>query len=483
MKIEKFELNKKNIISLIIAIIFSIVTIWAAVKNVIINEKLFENSWNNYLALFLTITLMIFVFYKYKTDKKYVERLEERKQGKFKTFISILIAVPLFSKLYTDVVLIVILHTLSTGYSTDKIVYVEEVISQKNCRNGIRLTGYEMLGNGKVCSIPKDVLSKIEYGQKIILYGKETFFGFSPKKMNFEIEENQRVLNDDKWKKDLLAKNKQKVKEFPKEEIVKQESSQEEKVNFKGTHEIEKELEEFFKKQYFKSFAIAIDGPYKYTYAFAYNKKNLSNAHDEARKSCEKKRIILNIKSTCNAISDGHSINVIYDKLIMKNTPSKELTNFINKIKSAGNNKACEQRLFESTLDDYNSLKSLYKKEKTDIEKVSNKIDSINTHNYLSSNFGLTRTSEDLKSKKLKFKNINHKVLLIRTSWNILKEHCIDDKKSFAKDYYIQTGKLYENIKEEQRVINNFIYVIKNKKEQINKELRDVIQKVFIDEK
>lgn len=178
----------KQIFYIFLSIIFFILVIWTVlISNFIVNENIFKNSWNNIIAVILTILGLYFVFHKYKTDIKYVERLKEKKQGKFITYLSMLIIIPLCSKLMTDRSLMMLFHTFS-NYPSSKIVYVDKKISTRACRNGIKLLNYQMIGNGRICGVPKDILDDLKYSQKIIVTGYKSLFGFNPKGFDYEKE-------------------------------------------------------------------------------------------------------------------------------------------------------------------------------------------------------------------------------------------------------------------------------------------------------
>ncbi len=191
MQIGNTEVKKKDIIPIILSIIFTIVFLWATlIANVIVNEEIYKNSWNNYFAATLSIGLLVFMEYKLRTSKRYIENFKKANQSKIKIYLSILIVIPFISKMITDKALIVVLHTIADKQYVDKTVYIKDFKKgggyKDTCGNRIDLVGYQMYFNGKVCRVPEKALNNLNKGQKIVLHGEESYFAFTPKSFSYD---------------------------------------------------------------------------------------------------------------------------------------------------------------------------------------------------------------------------------------------------------------------------------------------------------
>ncbi|WP_320035119.1 hypothetical protein [Halarcobacter sp.] len=309
---------------------------------------------------------------------------------------------------------------------------------------------------GLLYKLPNNNL-KFEYTQNIIVNAKDNIFDF------FKNISDKTKKEEIKSADNLLERKTNKENENLNKEDIKKEKSEEKKDTFKVTHEIETQLEKFFKKPHFKSFAVAIDGPNEYTYALTYNENSLNTAHNDAKKLCEKKKKELNIKSSCRVISDGKTMNLIYDKLIMKNTPTKELSVFLDKIRNVEEFNICNNKLINSTLEEHNSLMKLFKKEKLYIDKMSKNINSINANNYLNDTSKVDRIRKNLKIRKSQLEDIKHNVFSIKKTWGLFKIDCKVEQKDFVKEYYNKSNELYNDIKKEQKTISYLENEIKTK--------------------
>ncbi|MCP4970492.1 MAG: hypothetical protein GY932_07865 [Arcobacter sp.] len=194
MKIGNSEVKRKDILPLILVIICGIIFLWAMfISKVIVNKEIFENSWNNYLVATLAIVLIIRMEYDLRTNENFFESLKKTNTSKIKIYLIILIFIPLLGKMFTDRALMVVLHTIVDKQAISKTEYIKDIREgggyRDFCYNRIELVGYDMLINGGyVCGVSKKAIKRLKKGQKIILYGDKSYFGFTPKSFSYDEE-------------------------------------------------------------------------------------------------------------------------------------------------------------------------------------------------------------------------------------------------------------------------------------------------------
>lgn len=164
-------------------IFISLIYLISFFNEIIVNEKLFEYQWNDYCAGILTITVLVYITHKYQTSEQFKNYLENQKLTILKVYFILLILVPLTSKLLTDKSSMIILHHF-TKKQVIKIMYVDKVIHEKKCRQGIKIIGYK----GNLCGFSKNAVDVLYHNQKIILQGEESIFGFTRKNFKEEKE-------------------------------------------------------------------------------------------------------------------------------------------------------------------------------------------------------------------------------------------------------------------------------------------------------
>jgi hypothetical protein len=158
-----------------VTILLSISWIFTLFYDIIVNEELFSNNWTWYLAIFFTL---LSLYTLYKPNSKMRKQIEEQGNSVFLTTISFLIMIPLLTIITLQKSIIVPLHIMTKSPSK-MTVEIETSISTRGCRGGVKLLGYKKFMNGRVCGLRKDTLSKIRKGDRLVLKGEKSLFGFT----------------------------------------------------------------------------------------------------------------------------------------------------------------------------------------------------------------------------------------------------------------------------------------------------------------
>lgn len=175
--------NKALGILLVFSIIFWVILLfWATFGKIIVNEKLFIYNWSNILAIAITIWMFVSMF---NPDSRLRKSVEKSNKNIVVTSIAILIAMPFLVKITVEQGLPIFFHHVTKEPSQIEGV-IEEKVSFRRCRQGVQLKGYDYFSNGRVCGLSKDILDVAEYGDKLILIGEKSPFGFTYSSYRFE---------------------------------------------------------------------------------------------------------------------------------------------------------------------------------------------------------------------------------------------------------------------------------------------------------
>jgi hypothetical protein len=189
----KKDTTLKQKIAVVFILIVMISIIWGGFSHIIVNESLFIFEWSNYAAIVMTLIFLILLLKPNSTFKK---NIEEQKKSIEMAVLAMLIAVPLVTKLACERGIPIILHTL-TSKASQMDVIVAKQISNKGCRKGVKLIGYDRFANGKVCGLHDKFLSFAKQGTKLTLIGEESIFGFTMDKYRYqESIEQAKIKND-----------------------------------------------------------------------------------------------------------------------------------------------------------------------------------------------------------------------------------------------------------------------------------------------
>lgn len=192
---------KKKYIAIFFALFLlfaSFLLIWSSHKSIIVNESIFVYHWTDILAGIITIYGMFFFIKELK--RKWNDSIESIKL--FLVVLSAPFIIPFFVKLFFEQSLMLFFHEITSEKSI-KVVKVKEKISFRRCRNGIELEGYSFV-NGRICGIPEEHLSKLQYGDELTIEGESSYFGFTTEKIKYTYRKKQKTVDtspDAEWKK------------------------------------------------------------------------------------------------------------------------------------------------------------------------------------------------------------------------------------------------------------------------------------------
>ncbi len=149
----------------------------------IVNKSLFDFYWTKILTIMLVIYFITILF----NNNSWLNRSYNFQNiSKTKRFLSIIIGIPLIITLIFERGIPIFLHQLIAKPS-QKLVIVNRKIKgyRKSCKNGVVIVGYSDTYNGRVCGLKADLIKKISKGDKIILFGESSLFGFSYHKYSY----------------------------------------------------------------------------------------------------------------------------------------------------------------------------------------------------------------------------------------------------------------------------------------------------------
>ena len=175
-------MNKQSIF-LIIILILSFLLLWGAFSKLIVNENLFIYHWSKILTLILTIYLLNLLFKKNSWLQKGFKL--QNGNSKIKQALSIIIGVPILSIIFLERSVPTTLHYFFSKPS-EQIVTIEKKIEgrRKFCDNGAIIKNYNSF-NGKICGLDDDIINKISTGDKLVLFGNSSIFGFTYDKYKY----------------------------------------------------------------------------------------------------------------------------------------------------------------------------------------------------------------------------------------------------------------------------------------------------------
>lgn len=179
-------MNKKNIYSIIFLILtltFSFLLLWGVFSKTIVNEDIFIYHWTKILTFIITIYLLNLSF---KSDSWLQKGFNVQKNNsKIKKVISIIIGVPILSTIFLEMSVPAALHYFFSKPS-EKIVIIEKKLQGHRlyCHNGVILKGHDSL-NGRVCGLDDTTINKISSGDKLVLSGNTSIFGFTYNKYRY----------------------------------------------------------------------------------------------------------------------------------------------------------------------------------------------------------------------------------------------------------------------------------------------------------
>ena len=149
--------------------------ILAGFSKTIVNESLFNYYWTKIVI----IAILLYLLKTLLQEKSWLNKgFDYQNISKYKRFLSIIVGVPLLLTLLLERGIPIFLHHLFSKPSK-KIVSIEKKIDWHSlyCNHGVVLKDYDSF-NGRVCGLKEDVFHKVSSGDKIILYGNSSIFGF-----------------------------------------------------------------------------------------------------------------------------------------------------------------------------------------------------------------------------------------------------------------------------------------------------------------
>mgnify|MGYP000358092435 CR=1 FL=1 len=161
--------------------------VWGFFSGILVDESIFQNNWSNYVAAGVTL---FFLFLLLKPKSSFRENLKKQNQSIAITALVLALVIPFSIKIFCERSIPLLLHPFFSQPSEIEVV-VKEKISQKGCRNGVKLIGYEYILNGKVCGLSDTFVSFATYGTKFHLIGEKSPFGFTMNGYRYEEQETK----------------------------------------------------------------------------------------------------------------------------------------------------------------------------------------------------------------------------------------------------------------------------------------------------
>jgi len=149
----------------------------------IVNENLFGFYWTKILTIVIVIYFVIISF----NDNSWLSKSYNfQKNSKIKKFLSIAIGIPMIITIILERGVPIFLHQLIAKPSKKTVIVNKKIEGyRKSCKNGVTLVGYSDTYNGRLCGLEADMLATISKGDKIILFGENSIFGFSYHKYSY----------------------------------------------------------------------------------------------------------------------------------------------------------------------------------------------------------------------------------------------------------------------------------------------------------
>lgn len=160
----------------LIIIFFALVLLWGALNHIIINEDIFIYNWQYIFSILFFIFILIKLF---KTSNLKLPR-------KTKELAILLFGIPLIIYMFSAIVLektIPSLLHIMISKPGKLIVSIDKKThkTRRNCHNGFKLKNYNNLLNGELCYLDNKMWSTLKPGDRLILSGNKSIFGFTVK--------------------------------------------------------------------------------------------------------------------------------------------------------------------------------------------------------------------------------------------------------------------------------------------------------------
>ncbi len=185
-------MKKDFINSAFIILIFVIVglSIMSYDEGIIVLDSFFKYNWQ----IIISTILSLFVLLSIVRPKGYLNKeIEIKKLNPLFTGLSLVFVTFLFFKYFSENALPLHLHRIFNKEIATKEVEVErinivftkgEILKNKCKYKTIRIKNYK----GEICGVSKEVIDYLYEGDKLLLVGEESFFGFIP----FSVKKKQK---------------------------------------------------------------------------------------------------------------------------------------------------------------------------------------------------------------------------------------------------------------------------------------------------
>lgn len=148
-----------------------------------VNFIIYRNTtliyWSNIFSISFAILGVYFLF---QTRRYSV------KQGKsvFLSSLGLLLVIPLMTKIFFEESLMRFLHQFSSTREISKTVTIGKKTAYKFCWKGIHLKDPNFTSRARICGLSEDTLHQLKEGDKVVLKGISSSFGFDVKYFSYK---------------------------------------------------------------------------------------------------------------------------------------------------------------------------------------------------------------------------------------------------------------------------------------------------------
>lgn len=176
-----------KLLALIIAFLFSIYFgilifgfFYETSTNFIVYKKETFSNWNNLFTICFAILGIYFLLQSKNTSKK---RILNQSKSIILTSLGLILVFPLMTKVFFEESLMRFLHEFSSTKEVSKTVTVGKKTVYKFCWKGVHIKDTSFTSRARICGLSEDILTKLKEGDKVILIGLDSPFGFELKSL------------------------------------------------------------------------------------------------------------------------------------------------------------------------------------------------------------------------------------------------------------------------------------------------------------
>lgn len=158
---------------ILLFLLFLLIFIIGFFNSIFVNPGLFIYHWDKVLIIFITILTIKKVSDKDSIISKGFHYKNQKRN--IKTFMSILIGIPILLSILIHISIPSIMHKLVAKESTKSVIVSKKTNREKRCLTYIYTTDKTVKG---FC-INKDIYDNIHIGDRLLLKGTSSIFGFS----------------------------------------------------------------------------------------------------------------------------------------------------------------------------------------------------------------------------------------------------------------------------------------------------------------